>query len=74
MASKMAVSQLSKTYMTDILDKNTLKFAFLWMYRGLMIQTIKLEHGFDSEGLNLRWRPRWPSVRFLRPNSLTNSI
>ena len=54
MASKMAVSQASKTYMTDILDKNTLKFAFLWMYRGLMIQTIKLEHGFDSEGLNFK--------------------
>ena len=28
MASKMAVSQASKTYMTDILDKNTLIFTF----------------------------------------------
>ena len=28
MASKMAVSQASKTYMTDILDKNTLILTF----------------------------------------------
>ena len=28
MASKVAVSEASKTYMTDILDKNTLMLAF----------------------------------------------
>ena len=28
-----------------------------------MIQTIKLEYGFDIEGKwEGRWRPRWPSV------------
>ena len=35
-----------------------------------MIQTIKLEHEFIQKVEILRWRPRWPSVRFLRPNSL----
>ena len=34
MASKMAVSKASKTYMTDVLDKNTLILTFLWMFRG----------------------------------------
>ena len=29
MASKMSVSQASKTYMTDILDKNTLNLTFM---------------------------------------------
>ena len=46
MASKMAVSQASKTYMTDILDKNTLILT-LWIF--LMIQMIKLDLGFDLE-------------------------
>ena len=34
MASKMAVSKTSKTYMTDILNKYTLNFDFLCMFRG----------------------------------------
>ena len=34
MASKMAVSKASKTYMTNILDKNTLILNFLSMFRG----------------------------------------
>ena len=34
MASKMAVTKASKTYMTDILNKNTLYFDFLCMFRG----------------------------------------
>ena len=33
-ASRMAVKYASKTYMTDILDKNTLNFDFLWTFRG----------------------------------------
>ena len=33
MASKMAVSQASKTYMTDILDKNTLILTFYGCFR-----------------------------------------
>ena len=32
MASKMAVSYASKTYMTDILDKKHLHFDFLRMF------------------------------------------
>ena len=35
-----------------------------------MLQTFKLEHVFIRMIEILRWRPRWPSVRFLRPNSL----
>ena len=32
MASKMAVSLVSKIYLTDILNKNTLILTFLWMF------------------------------------------
>ena len=34
MASKMAVSLASKTYLTDILNKKHFNFDFLWMFRG----------------------------------------
>ena len=49
----MAISQFPKTYMTTILDKKHFNFDFLWMFRGLMIQTIKMEHWFGSEGWNI---------------------
>ena len=50
MASKMAVNYAPKTYLTNINDKKTFYFSFLWILRGLMIQTIKMEHWFDLEG------------------------
>ena len=34
MASKMAVSYVSKTYMTGILDKKHFKFDSSWLFRG----------------------------------------
>ena len=40
--------------MTNLLDKNALILTLLWMFRGEMIQTIRLEHGFDLEGGNLK--------------------
>ena len=54
MASTMAVSKASKTYMTDIIDQKHFNFDFLWMFRSTMIQTNKLEHGFDSASCNLK--------------------
>ena len=39
-----------------------------------MIQTIKLEHGFDSDVLNFKMAPKMAVFRFLRPNSLKTSI
>ena len=45
MASKMATSKALKTSLT-----NKLNFDFLWLFRGLMIQTIKMEIWFGSEG------------------------
>ena len=53
MASKMAASKALKTYLTNKLDKKAFNFDFLWLFRGLMIQTIKIENWFDSEGSNI---------------------
>ena len=50
MASKMAVSLAPKTYMTNILDQKRFNFDFFWIFRGSMLQPIKMEHWFDSEG------------------------
>ena len=43
MASKMAASKALKTYQTNTLDKNNY-FDFLWLFRGLMIQKMKMEN------------------------------
>ena len=40
MASKMATINALKTYLTNKLDKKPFNFDFLWVFRGLMIQTI----------------------------------
>ena len=53
MASKMATSEAPKTYQTNKLDKKHFNFNFLWRFRGLMIQTIKMDHWFGSEGWNI---------------------
>ena len=53
MASKMATSNVLKTYLTNKLDKKHLILTFLWLFRGLMIQTIKIENWFGSEGSNI---------------------
>ena len=50
----MATSKALKTYLTNKLDKNHLIFDFLWLFRGLMIQTIKMDIWFGSEGLNIK--------------------
>ena len=50
----MAVSYAPNTYLTNRFDKKSSNFDFLWMFRGLMIQTIKMEHWFDSEGWNIK--------------------
>ena len=47
-ASKMIVSFLI-TIWNNKVDVKHLNFDFLWMFRGLIIQTIKMEHWFDSE-------------------------
>ena len=47
-----------------------------------MIQTIKLEYGFDSEGKKLKmaskmavsWHPRWPSVSFKELSDHKNKL
>ena len=46
MASKIAASNVLKTYLTNKLDKKHLILTFLWLFRGLMIQTIKIENWF----------------------------
>ena len=40
--------------MTNILDKEYFNLTFLWVFRGLIIQRIKTEHCFDSEGSNIK--------------------
>ena len=54
MATKMAASKALKTYLTNELDKKAFKFDFLWLFRGLMIQTIKMENWFGTEGSNIK--------------------
>ena len=48
MASKMIVSFLI-TIWNNKVDVKHLNFDFLLMFRYLIIQTIKMEHWFDSE-------------------------
>ena len=48
----MAVSQAAKTYLTNKLNKKQFSFDFLCMFRGLMMQTIKVKHWFNSECWN----------------------
>ena len=50
-ASKMAVNKFPNTctYLTNKGDVKHSNFDFLWMFSGLIIQTIKMEHWFDSE-------------------------
>ena len=50
----MAVSYAPNTYLTDMFDKKSSNFDFLWKFRGWMIQTIKMELWFDSEGWNIK--------------------
>ena len=45
----MAASWAPKTYLTNKIDKKHFNFDFLWMFRGLMIQMIKMEYWFGSE-------------------------
>ena len=53
MASKMATRRALKTYLTNKLDKKAFNFDFLWLFRGLMIQRIKMENRFGSGGSNI---------------------
>ena len=53
MASEMAASKALKAYLTNRLNKKAFNFYCLWLFRGLMIQTIKLENWFVSEGSNI---------------------
>ena len=53
MASKMTPSNALKIYLTNKLDKKKNNFDFLWLSRGLMIQTVKMENWFGSEGSNI---------------------
>ena len=41
------------TYLTNTHDIKHFKFDFLWMFRGLVVQTIKMEHGFNSGGWHI---------------------
>ena len=50
----MAVSYAPNTYLTNRFDKKSSNFDFLWMFRGWMIQTIKMELWFDSECWNIK--------------------
>ena len=53
-ASKMAASNALKAYLTNKHDKKAFNFDFLWLFRGLiMIQMIKMENCFGSEGSNI---------------------
>ena len=55
MASKIAVISASKTYMADILDKNTLIFTFYgWLEAKWYKQSDKNMVWFDSEGWTLK--------------------
>ena len=45
MASKMATSYAPKTYLTYKLNKKQFNFDFLCMFRGLMMETIKINIG-----------------------------
>ena len=53
MASKMAVSKAPKIFMTNILEEKQSNFGFLWMFRGLMIQVIKMEHNVLIQKLEI---------------------
>ena len=53
LASKMATSNVLKIYLTNKLDKKHLILTFLWLFRGLMIQAIKIENWFGSESSNI---------------------
>ena len=44
MASKMAVNKVPKTYLTEKLDIKHFNFDFLSMFRGLIIQAVKMKH------------------------------
>ena len=70
MASKMAVSYAPNTYLTNRFDKKSSNFDFLWMFRGLMIQTIKMDLWFDSEGWNIKDGPQ--DGRHLVPQDLSD--
>ena len=54
MASKMAVSQAPKTYMTNILDQKHFFLTFHGCFRGYMLQPITMEHYFDSDAWNIK--------------------
>ena len=50
MASKMAATLLHKTYLTKKnLYLKLLNFDFIWIFKGIIIQTIKMKDWFDSE-------------------------
>ena len=53
MTSKMATSDVLKNNLTNKLDKKHLILTFLWQLRGLLIQMIKFENWFGSEGINI---------------------
>ena len=53
MASEMAASKALKAYLKNKPDKKHLNFDFLWLFRRLMIQTIKMENWFVSEGSSI---------------------
>ena len=40
--------------MSNVLDRKDFNFDFLWVFRGFMVKTIKMEHCFDSEGWNIK--------------------
>ena len=48
------VSKAPTTYLTNILDNKHFNFDFLWLFRGLVIQTIKTEYCFNSECWNIK--------------------
>ena len=50
-ASKMAASNAFKTYLTKSIKRFNLDF--LWLFRGRMIQMIKMENWCGSEGSNI---------------------
>ena len=67
MASNMAVNKASKTYMTDILDKNNLILTLNGCLEAKLYNQSN-KNMFSIQKVEIqRWHPRWPSVRFLRP-------
>ena len=63
----MAVSQASKTLWSIYSIEKHFNFDFVIGFRGLIIQTIKLKHGFYSEGWNLKMVSNTATISFIRP-------